>query len=224
MRHVVNDEHPEDGHNGQRRSLYEIAYAEIRDMLITTRIPPGAPVREDQLTRELGVGRTPVREAIKRLESERLVNVFPRRGVFATEVQLRDLALLTEVRVHLEGQAAFLAATRANAGQRAELRALLEAADARGEVVTDQIGFDIAVHRTVYRSAGNAYLEATLTQYYNLILRIWHVFIDRLPEMTGHVGELTPVLESILAGEEDGARKLMIDHIKGFERAVLSVL
>lgn len=224
MRHDVNAERLEAGQSGQRRSFYEIAYGEIRDMLITARIPPGAPVREDQLTKELGVGRTPVREAIKRLEAERLVNVFPRRGVFATDVQLTDLALLTEVRSCLEGEAACLAATRANAEQRDQLRQLLRDTDKRGKAATDQIDFDIAVHRSIYRSARNPYLEGTLAQYYNLILRIWHVFIDRLPEITDHVSELAPILEAILAGEGESARKLMIDHVNGFERAVLSVL
>lgn len=224
MLNGVNAEQSETGPGDRPRSLYEIAYAQIRDLLITARIPPGAPVREDQLTRQLGVGRTPVREAIKRLEAEWLVNVFPRRGVFATEVQLTDLALLTEVRSQLEGEAAALASARANAAQRDHLRQLLHDAGNRGKAATDQIDFDIAVHRSVYSSARNPYLEATLTQYYNLILRIWHVFLDRLPEITDHVSELVPILESILAHESDSARKLMVDHVKGFERAILSVL
>lgn len=206
------------------RSLSELAYAAIRDLLITVQIAPGSPVREDELSKRLGVGRTPVREAIKRLESERLVNVYPRRGIFATDVQLTDLALLTEVRVHLEGQAASLASSRANAKQRETLRQLRKDALNRGEAATDQIAFDILVHRTIYRCARNSYLEATLTQYYNLILRIWYLFIDRLPEITDHVAELVPILDAVVAGEEEPARQMMIDHVKGFERAVLSVL
>lgn len=208
----------------ERRSLYELAYAEIRDMLIRAVIPPGAPVREDQLTKQLGVGRTPVREAIKRLEAEWLVTVYPRRGVFATDVHLTDLAVLTEVRCQLEGVAAELAAARANLAQREELRQLLADADNRGTAATDQIDFDSAVHRAVYRSARNTYLETTLTQYYNLIIRIWHVFLDRLPEITDHVSELVPILEHILAGEGEPARRLMVEHVKGFERAILSVV
>lgn len=206
------------------RSLSEIAYTEIRDLLITVRIPPGTPVREDQLSRRLGVGRTPVREAIKRLEAERLVNIFPRRGIFATEVQLTDLALLTEVRIHLEGEAAFLAAARATRTHRDELRKLVRDVGKRGIGATAHIDSDIAVHRTIYRIARNSYLEATLTQYYNLILRIWHLFIDRLPEITDHVSELVPILEAVIAGEGEPARQMMIDHVKGFERAVLAAL
>jgi DNA-binding GntR family transcriptional regulator len=62
------------------RSLAQSAYESLRDMLVTVRIRPGAPLSEEQLTRHLGMGRTPVREAIKRLEAERLVVIYPRRG------------------------------------------------------------------------------------------------------------------------------------------------
>lgn len=205
-------------------SLSRRAYTKIRDMLITVQIMPGEPVREEELSKGLGVGRTPVREALKRLEAERLVNIYPRRGVFATEVQLTDLALLTEVRTHLEGEAAFLAAQRANRQQRAWLRALIESAADRGQAVQDEIDFDVQVHRTIYHCARNPYLEATLTQYHNLILRIWYLFIDRLPEITDHVAEVVPILQAVLDRDGESARALTIRHVERFERAVLDAL
>ena len=75
---------------------------------------------------ELGIGRTPVREAIKRLALENLVTVFPRRGTFASEINITDLADISDVRVQLEGHAAYRAAQRITAAQRAELAGLLE--------------------------------------------------------------------------------------------------
>ena len=205
-------------------SLSSSAYTQIRDMLITVRIRPGEPIREERLSMQLGIGRTPTREALKRLESERLVNIFPRRGIFATEIQLTDLALLTEVRTHLEGEAAFLAAKRVNREQRELLRLLIATAEEHGRDVQDQITFDIQVHRTIYHCARNPYLEATLTQYHNLILRIWYLFIDRLPEMTDHVAEVVPILQAVLAGDGESAREISINHVAHFERAVLACL
>ena len=222
MTNAVNT--PEIDRRGTGPSLSSFAYTEIRDMLITVRIRPGEPVREEQLSEQLGIGRTPVREALKRLESERLVNIYPRRGIFATEVQLTDLALLTEVRTHLEGEAAFLAARRANPEQRESLRQLIANAPECGHGVQDQIDFDIQVHRTIYHCARNPYLESTLTHYHNLILRIWYLFIDRLPEMTNHVAEVVPILQTVLAGDGESARELSIDHVIRFERAVLASL
>ena len=79
---------------------------------MTLQIAPGAPIDEDRIGEQLGMGRTPVREAIKRLALENLVTVFPRRGTFASEINITDLAHIFEVRVQLEGQAAFRAAQR----------------------------------------------------------------------------------------------------------------
>ena len=86
--------------------LADRAYEELRDRLVTLQIKPGEPIDEDQLGRELEMGRTPIREAIKRLALENLVTVFPRRGTFAAEINIKDLAHITDVRQVLEGQAA----------------------------------------------------------------------------------------------------------------------
>ena len=67
-------------------------------------IRPGSPINEDQLSASLGMGRTPIREALKRLAHERLVVAYPRRGTFATDVNITDLAHISEVRQHLAGR------------------------------------------------------------------------------------------------------------------------
>lgn len=200
------------------------AYAVIRDLLTTVQIPPGAPVSEEQLTRRLGMGRTPIREAIKRLETDRLVVVYPRRGVFATEVRLTDLGLLTEVRSHLEGEAASQAARRATRAEREQLRALADHASRSGPDPAEEIDFDSRVHRAIAAGAHNPYLEATLGQYYNLILRIWHVCLDRLPEVHSHIAELVPLIDAVTAGEADSARRIAVEHVLAFQMAVTAVL
>src|SRR5512132_4451127 len=101
------------------------AYAEMRDRIVTLRIPPGSPIDEDALGKEFEMGRTPVREAIKRLSLENLVTVFPRRGTFASEINITDLAAISDVRVQLEGHAARRAAQRLTAARRDELDALI---------------------------------------------------------------------------------------------------
>src|SRR5690242_16705671 len=83
---------------GEAPSFAERAYEIIRDRLVMLEIRPGAPINDDQLGRELGLGRTPVREALKRLERERLVVAYPRRGTFATDVKIADLGHISEVR------------------------------------------------------------------------------------------------------------------------------
>jgi DNA-binding GntR family transcriptional regulator len=204
--------------------LAESAYQSIRDMLVTVRIRPGAPLSEEQLTRHLGMGRTPVREAIKRLEAERLLVVYPRRGVFATDIHLADLELLTAVRAPLEGEAACQAARRPYRPERERLGELRDQARRGAPTPAAEIDLDSQVHRAVYRAAHNPYLEATLEQYYNLILRIWHFSMDRLPQVTSHIAELVPLLDAVLAGEEDQARALAVEHVLSFQREVSAVL
>src|SRR5947199_10665499 len=106
-------------------SLADRAYLSIRDLIVSLELPPSALIDERQLVETLGIGRTPVREALRRLAQEQLVEVFPRRGMFVTGVDVRDLARISEVRQALEPAAARLAAERATADERAELRALL---------------------------------------------------------------------------------------------------
>src|SRR6476660_3398485 len=95
--------------------LSDRAYAAIRDRLIRLEIAPGAPIDEESLTGELGVGRTPVREAVRRLAMEGLVVIYPRRGTFATAINITSLSDITDVRLQLEPRAAERAAALADA-------------------------------------------------------------------------------------------------------------
>src|SRR5690242_19543783 len=136
-----------------RELLADRAYAELRDRLVTLRIAPGAPIDEDQLGEELQMGRTPVREAIKRLALENLVTVFPRRGTFASEINITDLAHISDVRSVLEAHAAERAAERITDAQREELQQLLtELANSQGSDDSDALmGLDARVHLFIYR-------------------------------------------------------------------------
>ncbi|MCX7853916.1 MAG: GntR family transcriptional regulator, partial [Caldilineales bacterium] len=94
----------------QAHSLSQRAYEGIKHQIISLALPPGAVIDEDRLQAELGLGRTPIREALQRLALEKLVTIVPRRGTFVTEIGLMDLRLLFEVRVPLESLATRLAA------------------------------------------------------------------------------------------------------------------
>ena len=82
---------------------------------------------------------------------------------------------------------------------------------------------DTDIHRAVYRCTHNRYLEATLSQYYNLSLRIWYLFLERLPPVD-HTKEHVPMLEAIIAGEAEHARDLAVFHVERFEKSVREVL
>jgi DNA-binding GntR family transcriptional regulator len=209
-----------------RGLLADRAYSQLRDRIVTLKIAPGSPIDEDALGSELQIGRTPVREAIKRLALENLVTVFPRRGTFASEINITDLADICDVRLQLEGHAAYRAAQRITPVQRSELEALLRSLrDSRGNDDTEALmSLDTRVHRFVHRCAGNPYLEETLGRYLNLSLRIWYLVVDRLPHLFARVNEHEDVLRAIAAGDGDRARRVMREHIETFEREIRSVL
>ncbi|WP_116246743.1 GntR family transcriptional regulator [Nocardiopsis sp. FIRDI 009] len=206
-------------------SLAEQAYVTIRDRLVMLEIKPGDPINEDRLSADLGMGRTPIREALKRLERDRMVVAYPRRGTFATDVQISDLAHISEVRRTLEPLAASAAAERATPADRAELTELRSRLESeRGNDNAELLRTDVAVHRAIYRCAYNPFLEDTLIAYDSLATRIWCVFIPRLSGVTGHVDEHVPLLTAIIEGEADQAADLALRHVTGFEEAIRALI
>lgn len=213
--------------DGTPASLADRAYLALRDRLTTLHIKPGEPIDDGRIARELEVGRTPVREALKRLEDDRLVVSYPRRGTFATIVDITDLAHINEIRVQLEPLAARAAATRANGSQRAEIQQLLSefrTIDQLPSDPTDLMRLDITVHRTIYRAAGNPHLEDVLIRYHNLVTRIFCLFVERLPNVAGHINEHSAILQAIIDGDGDKAAELTLKHVTGFEVGVRAVI
>ena len=209
------------------RSYAENATSVLRDRLIVLDIAPGTPINDELIGRQLGIGRTPVREALKRLEAEHLVAVYPRRGTFAAPVDITDLASITEMRVQLEPLAASRAARFAPAPLR---QAMIDLATTLAEVDSAMVSpialmrYDLEVHRSIYAANGNPHLEEDLIKYDNLATRIWCLVIDRLPDVGDHVGEHVDLIRAIVDGQADRAAKLARDHVTGFERLIRSVI
>jgi len=206
-------------------SLAEKAYYAIRDMIVSLRLRPGAVINERALVEDLGIGRTPVREALRRLAQEQLVEVYPRRGMFVTTVDIRDLASLCEVRSVLESHAAELAARRATDADREALRALVEELDRHEPLGQPALmELDERIHRAIYHGAHNAFLAQTLEEYYVLALRIWHLALDQASGLQAAVQSHRPLLAAIVGGEGGEAARIMRSHVADFEQAMRRVL
>ncbi|HJX48984.1 MAG TPA: GntR family transcriptional regulator, partial [Gaiellaceae bacterium] len=171
-----------------------------------------------------GIGRTPVREGLRRLAHERLVEVYPRRGMFVTGVDVRELARLSEVRAVLEPEAARLAAERATDLDRAAIAELLDELGAGGRDDRELMELDERIHGAVYRAAHNDLLEATLGQYYVLALRIWSMALDRQEELEEAVDAHRTLLEAIRDGDGERAAETMRAHVQNFEQAMRRML
>ena len=208
------------------RSLSDQAYYRIRELIVTLELAPGSLVSERELMGLLGVGRTPVREALRALARERLVEVYPRRGMFVSSVEVRDLAGLSEVRNTLEPRAARLAAERATDVDRTRIDGLLDELDAVGAEPSERVLIDLdqRIHRHIYDCTHNAFLATTLNEYYVLTLRIWFLALDRVPRLGDAVREHRALLEAIRDGDADRAEEAMRRHVRGFEEAMRRVL
>jgi DNA-binding GntR family transcriptional regulator len=194
-------------------------------MIVSLELAPGDPIREPELTAQLGIGRTPIREALRRLALERLVEVFPRRGMVVTTVDVRDLARLCEVRAVLEPEAARLAAERATKPDLEVINALIEELrDPRRRDDRALIDLDERIHRAVYRTSHNQLLEETLDWYYTHALRIWMLALDRTRTLQSAVLEHHDLLDAIARGKGERAAELMRAHVEHFEQAMRDVL
>lgn len=210
-----------------KKSLADVAYERIRDRLLMLDIKPGDLLNDDDLAKDLGVGRTPVREALKRLELDRLVVAYPRRGTFASRVEVTDLAFISEIRAQLEPLAASRAARVATESMREKLQAVMQAVesfDTSAASVVETLRLDARVHQGIYAAAANPHLEDILIRYDNLATRIWCLVLDRLPDLSRHVHEHVELLRAVIDGDEALAAELARSHISGFEHAVREAL
>jgi DNA-binding GntR family transcriptional regulator len=215
---------PPAGEAPAAKLVAERAYTELRDRIVTLRLGPGTVLREDELMREMGIGRTPLREAVKRLALENLVAVQPRRGTFVTEVEAADIVNITEVRAELEGYAAELAALRMNGGARAAAEALLEEIDevTRPHEQEWLMRFDERIHHFIWEASGNPYLIETLERYFTHSLRIWYLVLDRVPGLGHAVHDQMHLLEAVLDRDGARARGIMREHVLAFQREILA--
>jgi DNA-binding GntR family transcriptional regulator len=208
---------------GDGRLIADRAYLAMRDLIVTLRLAPGTALREDVLMRDLALGRTPLREAIKRLALEGLVEVRPRSGTFVTDVHASDIVHIAELRAELEAQAARLAAKRMDDERRAAAALL----DAELQAIEGTTGIDAymrldeRVHHFVWEAAGNPYLLDALERLWALSLRIWHLVLERVAALPAAVHEQRALLDALVAGDARRAGARMRRHVQAFEAEIL---
>jgi len=201
------------------------AYHQIKEKIVTVQMMPGTVIRETELMDDLNLGRTPVREALKRLQTEQLVEVVPRRGLFVADITITDLQQIYEVRVEIESLCARLAAERFTSENLIEMQKLV--AEYRVADRSDKdwvLHHDRQLHELLARSAGNKFLYHDFEQYYNLSARIWHLALNRVRvediNVEAHIG----ILAAIETGDCLQADSRMREHIKHFHHTIKQYL
>ncbi len=188
------------------------------------KLAPGSVINEAGLQEELGLGRTPIREALKRLSLEKLVVIVPRRGMFVNEIGIRDLQQLFEMRLPLESLAARLAAERGSDEHWERMKSALSDLPDTGANNEALITIDKTCHEIIYEAADNEFLRDTLVTHYALSLRLWYYFLSRIGDMREAILEHQLILDALQAKDGDKAARLMERHIGAFQEQIQLVM
>ncbi len=208
--------------DNSHRPLREIVYDELKMQILTGQIEPGTRMMEVEMAKEMGVSRTPVREAIRKLEKEGLVTIEPRRGAYASEVSVRDMIEILEVREEIEGLATELAAKRMDDDTKARL---YRTADKYGEAVKDNdtgemIKLDTEFHHIIVEGSSNKILMNVVEQLQELVLRFRYIYYDDFRRAEKMPREHKAIIEGIKSGNAKSARKAAEDHVEQLKSVV----
>jgi DNA-binding GntR family transcriptional regulator len=203
----------------------DVAYEQLREMIIDLRLQPGMMVDELSLAAEIGLGRTPVHEAVARLVIDRLVTVLPRRGLMIAPIGLDQVREIFEAREAIECGNAYFAVQHATDADLAELGRLVEAAeDAREE--TNVLRFledDQRIHRFLAHIVRNSFLQDAADRILLHNLRFWRFYFTTRRAQPGTLVSHRPLLVALERRDAQGALSAMREHILA-SRALLNEL
>nr|WP_255616954.1 GntR family transcriptional regulator [Aurantimonas sp. VKM B-3413] len=203
------------------------AYHELKFRILEGRLPPGTTLLEAEVASLLGLSRTPVREALIRLEEEGLVNVRPRHGITVKAQSLDDLSEIYEVFSTLEVKAAALLARRGLNSEESERLASLMSQMERATKRDDIAGWsqlDDAFHAELVALCGNARLQATLRQYWDQQYRARLAIVPLRQRPTQSDEEHRAIVAAIESGDPVEAARLHQRHRDRTDTAALDLL
>ena len=197
------------------RSLAEKAYKLLVHKITRIELPPGAPLVEKTLSAELGIGRTPLREALQRLAVEGLVNHLPHRGMLVADISATSVQQIYEYRSLIDGHAARLAALRASAEDALELRQLHDAlvVATQADDIDQFVELDRRFYAILARGARNIYLAEAIPRIFNLHLRLWFLISKQVGSWHGIARsheEMTRSLADAIARHEPEEAELAV--------------
>ena len=205
------------------RPLREIVYEQLKMQILRGKIVPGTRMMEVELAEEMGVSRTPVREAIRKLEKEGLVTIEPRRGAYASDISVKDMVDTLEVREDLEGLAASLAAERMNADQIQELMRLTKGYSEaiKNSDMEKIISYDEQFHRHIVACSGNKTLMQISETVQELALRFRYLYYDDFSRYENMPVEHKRIIDAITSGNAEEARSVADEHVKKLKEFVI---
>jgi DNA-binding GntR family transcriptional regulator len=215
-------------HNSKTESLTDRAYRELEELIVTLQLEPNAVLSETALSQDLGIGRTPIREALQRLAREGLVMILPRKGILVSEINPRKQLLLLAVRREIERLLARASATRLTDNERQQF---IEIADGMEQAARDNddisfMRFDKALNSLVTVAARNEYAERAIGLMHGLSRRFWYVHYKEAADMPLCARLHAELARRISDGDPEGAALAcdeLIDYVERFTRATVEI-
>jgi DNA-binding GntR family transcriptional regulator len=210
---------------GRNVSRATEAYTIIRHKIFTAELSPGRAVSEYQLADNLGFSRTPVREALKRIENEGLIHSLPGRGTFVAETSLQDIVEIYVVRSLLEPFAARVAATQMSENDIQSLEREVDAARmaAQKSKFDEAFDLDIRLHKSIVAATRNSRINQILRQLDDQVHRI-RVLAPRTPgRLVKTIDEHQAIVEALAAHDPSAAEQAMRDHLAAAQANAIRV-
>jgi len=208
------------------KPLRDIVFDTLREAIMDGSLKPGERLMEVQLAQKLGVSRTPVREAIRKLELEGTVTMIPRKGAYVAEVSLKDISEVLEVRAALEGLAATLAAEKMD---ESGLKLLQEKASefeaaAKDMNRDDLIKLDVEIHEIIFQSTDNQTLMNLVDGLREQVQRFRISYLSTMQNAEDIIVEHRELIGALLKKDPELARNAAEKHIRQIKQFILSNL
>ena len=207
-------------------SLTDRAYGDLEEMIVTLKLPPGSAVSEAALSERLGIGRTPIREALQRLARERLVTILPRRGIIVSEINVKSQLRLLELRREVERLVARSAARRATREERArflEIARSFEKSAKRNDEMTF-LRVDREFNELTVVAARNEFAAGAMSLVHSLSRRFWYIHYQQAADMPRAAKLHADVARGVARADENAAAAAsdrLLDYIEQFTRDTL---
>ena len=206
-----------------QKPLRELVYLELKRRILTGEIDAHTRLMEIDLAEKMNVSRTPIREAIRKLANEGLVVIEPRHGAYVSEISIKDLEDVFEVRETLGGLAASIAAVKATDEDKAALQKLLRLGELamKNDDKDEMVEYDVKLHNYIVQCSGNKTLMQMVKQAQELSMRFRYVYYESQSKYMVQPIEHKKIVDAIVAGDSEAARKAAAYHINTLRKFVV---
>lgn len=230
---VDQDEKPssvETGSHQKKASLLDQAYEGIKERIITLHFLPGQYLNEAAICAQLGLGRTPVHQALQRLAHEGMVEILPRKGIIVQPDSLAEIIKILDSRLTVEPELARGAARRVAAGEASpetlmKLKAIATATDANKKPpdIASFTANDRWFHRELAELSGNEVMRDFSLKLHERSTRFWYLNLWQTIDVGATNRQHADIAEAVIAGNEEAAAEHMHRHILALREKLLKL-